>query len=74
MPEVKDKESSACFMGTQRTLFRLTSFKFARFSLSDRWYRYRYFLIANIRIFSLCNEKNATLLQKTDTAFTAAKV
>lgn len=42
----------------------LVSFKFARFSLSDRWYRYRYFLIANILIISFRNEKNATLLKK----------
>ena len=56
-------ESSACFMGTQRTLFCLTSFKFTRFSLSDRRYRYRLFS-RKYTHFSLLQEKNVPLQQK----------
>ena len=54
-------------------LSRLVSFEFARFSLSDRRYRYRFYA-ANIRIFHYCKKKNAQLRLKNSTAFRFAKI
>ena len=73
MPETKIRKQCVLY-GHAAYLACLVSFKFARFSLSDRRYRYRYFLFANIVIISFYTMKKYTCTIKKPTLLSHNKV